>query len=113
MVPALLCLVPEHLPRAAGLQDRNHTVGLITYISMEIWEKPPLPTTWIGAARSTVRHLHKFLYRALPSFEQQVCRCLLLLPWQPTPSQAVPVQLVENKPPAALVGAGGEGMACP
>lgn len=56
MVSALFCSVPEHLHRAAGPQSRNHRVGLITHISTEIWAKSALPSTRIGAARSTLCH---------------------------------------------------------
>ena len=56
MVAALLLLAREHLHRAAGLQSRNYSVGLITYVSVIVWENSPLPTTWIGASRSTMWH---------------------------------------------------------
>lgn len=91
MVSALFCFVPERSHRAANLHSRNHSVGLSTtsaqksggsHLHRNLGEvTSPHHMDWCCQI-SCVALLPKFLYRALPTFEQQVCSCLLLLPCQ-------------------------------
>lgn len=98
MLSTLILLAHEHLHRAAGLQNRNYSVGIFIYNSVAVWKKSALPTTWIGASRSTMWYFGTNpCTEPSPAFEPQVYSCLLVLPQQLTLFQALPGQLVKKQ----------------